>query len=322
MITIVFDTYSSLGTSTVDGSYGGGAPGSGRINDEICIHKDQNSNDLGLLPSSTVDAGNLEDGLEHEVCISYDATTHVVKVTLDGATKLTYNLATTGGGSDLSSYFGAGATLNYTWSAGKYGANNMQTIAPTGVSIFGKIGHNLCDNTILPVKMISFSGQLINGTAVLNWATAQETDNKEFVIERSADGVNWQAIDVVEGHGNSNAVLSYSYTDYAPLAGIAYYRLKQVDINGAFERTKIIAIEKITTYHVNLMPNPFDDVITIVSDAEGKVNVQIYDMLGKLVYYTSSTSNVLTISPQLPAGAYVITLQTDTFVEQQKIIKK
>ena len=320
MISIEFDTYSSLGTSTVDGSYGGGAPASGSINDELSVHKDQNSNDLGLLPSSTRNAGNLEDGLEHEVCITYDATTHILAVTIDAISKLSYNLATTGGGSDLATYFGA-ATLNYTWSAGKYGATNMQTIGPTGVSIFGTVGHNLCTNTA-PVKLIGFAGRLINETAVLNWATAEEINNKEFIIERSADGANWQAIDVVAGHGNSNTILSYKYTDYTPLASLSYYRLKQVDLDGKYEYTKIVAVEKTTTHHINLMPNPFDDAITITSDTDGKVNVQIYDMLGKIVYSTTSTTSLFTIHPELPAGTYVVSVQTDTFVDQQKMIKK
>ncbi|MDB5255897.1 MAG: type sorting protein [Chitinophagaceae bacterium] len=323
MITIEFDTYSSLGTSTVDGSYGGGAPGSGSINDEISVHKDQNSNDLGLLTSSTMNAGNLEDGLEHEVCITYDATTHLLNVTIDGVGKLVnYNLATTGGGSDLATYFG-GATLNYSWSAGKYGANNMQTIAPTGISIFGTIGHNLCSNT-LPVKLINFTGRMLNETTVLNWATAQEIDNKEFIIERSADGSNWQAIGDLPGNGSSSAVHSYAYTDYAPFDGTSYYRLKQVDINGAFEYSKIVAVQKTNAHHISLMPNPFDDVITISSDRDGKMTIEIYDVLGKLVYSTTNESSggLQSIQPQLPAGTYLLTIQTDSFVEQQKIIRR
>ncbi|MDF2457353.1 MAG: type sorting protein, partial [Cytophagaceae bacterium] len=324
MISIEFDTYSSLGTSTVDGSYGGGAPGSGSINDEISVHKDQNSNDLGLLPGSTINAGNLEDGLEHEVCITYNATTHLLNVTIDGAPRLTnYNLATTGGGSDFATYFGAGSTLNYGWSAGKYGANNMQTIGPSGQSIFGTIGHNLCTNTA-PVTLISFTGKTSDGTAVLNWATAMEVDNKEFIIEHSADGSNWEAIGHVAGAGNSQAVLHYTYTDYFLVTGISYYRLKQVDFNGDFHYSKIIAVAKSMGQHISLVPNPFDDAITISVDLIGKIHIQIVDVLGKLVYQTTKegSEGIPTIYPELQAGTYIITVQTDTFVEQQKIIKK
>lgn len=322
MVTIEFDTYSSLGTSTVDANYGGGAPASGSINDEICVHKDQNSNDLGLLTGSTKNAGNLEDGLEHEVCISYNATTHLLNVTLDGVSKLTnYNLST-GLGMDMSTYFG-GTTLNYTWSAGKYGANNMQTIAPTGVSIFGTAGHNFCNNTA-PVKLISFTGRMLNETVLLNWSTAEEKDNKEFIIERSADGRNWQAIGTVPGNGTVQTVMFYDYTDYSPLAGVSYYRLKQVDIDAKFEYSKIVVVEKTTTHHIQLMPNPFDNEITITSDRDGKVNVQLYDVLGKMVYATNieNRNGIFTIHPELPAGTYIITVQTDNFVEQQKIIRK
>ena len=324
MISIEFDTYSSLGTSTVDASYGGGAPGSGSINDEISVHKDQNSNDLGLLTNSTRNVGNLEDGLEHEVCISYNATTKLLNVTIDGVSRLTnYNLSTTGGGSDFSTYFGAGATLNYGWSAGKYGANNMQTIGPSGVSIFGTAGHNFCTNEVMPVTMISFTGKMVNETAVLNWSTAQEIDNKEFIVERSADGSKWEAIGDLPGGGNTNTIKSYAFTDYYPFAGISYYRLKQVDLNGEYHYTKIVAVAKTTTHHISLVPNPFDDAITISGELVGKVQIQIFDILGKLVYQTvkDGSEGLPTIYPQLPAGTYVVSVQTDTFIEQQKIIK-
>lgn len=323
MVTIEFDTYSSLGTSTVDGSYGGGAPGSGSINDEISVHKDQNSNDLGLLAGSTKNAGNLEDGLEHEVCINYNATSHLLNVTIDGVSKLTnYNLST-GLGMDMSAYFGGGATLNYTWSAGKYGAKNMQSVAPTGVSIFDAAGHNFCTNTA-PVKLISFSGRMLNETVLLNWSTAEEKDNKEFIIERSSDAHNWFAIGTVPGNGTVQTVMLYDYTDYSPLTGTSYYRLRQVDIDGKFEYSKVVVVEKTTTHHIQLMPNPFDEEVTISSDRDGKVNVQIYDVLGKVVYATNieNSNGLFTIRPELPSGTYIITVQTDTFVEQQKIIRK
>jgi len=50
-------------------------------------------------------------------------------------------------------------------------------------------------------------------TAELNWATASETDNSHFVIERSYDAQSFEAIDRVEGNGTSSEVLHYDYTD-------------------------------------------------------------------------------------------------------------
>jgi len=321
-ITIEFDTYSSLGTSTVDGSYGGGAPGSG-INDEISVHNNHESNDLGLVnvgTGGTSNAGNLEDGLQHDVCISYNATSFVLSVTIDGTPRMTTNLGAT---NNLNTYF-AGATLNYSWSAGKYGANNMQTIGPAGSNLFGVIGHNPCTNVVMPVSMISFTGNLIDEAVHLNWTTATEINNHKFIIERSSDMLTWNAIGEVDGAGNSSAVLNYQYIDYAPLKGNSYYRLRQIDYNGMFAYTNSVVIQTITqSTNISIAPNPFDDVIAIQSNIIGEINISIFDVLGRLMYQSMETSNgLLKIQPALPAGTYIISIGTDSFVEQHKIIKK
>lgn len=319
MITIEFDTYSSLGTNTVDGSYGGGAPGSG-INDEISIHKDQNSNDGGLITAAgTVSAGNLEDGQEHTVCITYNATTHILTVNIDGGgAELTYDLGAT---YNLNTYFG-GATLNYTWSAGEYGATNLQTIGPAGSNIFGTMGRNPCTGVVMPVSFLSFSGVKTNEVVILNWSTATELNNEKFIIERSNGNSVWQAIGEVEGAGTSTLITDYNFVDYAPLQETAYYRLRQVDFDGAAYYSNVIAVQT-GSQSVSIMPNPFDDALTISADA-GKMNVKIHDVLGKLVYEISRESNdgTLNIAPELHSGAYIITVQTETSVEQQRIIRK
>ena len=321
-ISIEFDTYSSLGTSTVDGSYGGGGPGSG-INDEISVHNNHESNDLGLVnvgTGGTSNAGNLEDGLQHDVCISYNATSFVLSVTIDGTPRMTTNL---GAANNLNTYF-AGATLNYSWSAGKYGANNMQTIGPAGSNIFGTFGHNPCTNAVLPVSMISFTGKLINETVPLHWVTATEINNHKFIIERSSDMLTWDAIGEVAGGGNSTTTLNYHFTDYAPLNGNAYYRLRQIDFNGDFVYSTILVVQaKSQLANISIAPNPFDDAIAIQSTIIGEMNISIFDVLGRLIYQSVETSNgLVSIKPELPSGTYIISIGTDSFVEKQKIIKK
>ena len=71
MITIEFDTWSSQGAINFDNIYGGGTSGD---NDEIALHRDGDASFNGRITSTN--AGNLEDGLEHTVCITYNRTTH------------------------------------------------------------------------------------------------------------------------------------------------------------------------------------------------------------------------------------------------------
>ena len=63
---------------------------------------------------------------------------------------------------------------------------------------------------------------------------------------------------------------------------------------------------------VSCHPNPFTDEVQIMFEAEqsGKVELGIYDVLGRKVFAESyqlvKGANVLTIHPQLPAGMYVL----------------
>ncbi|RYD82323.1 MAG: hypothetical protein EOP53_04025, partial [Sphingobacteriales bacterium] len=90
----------------------------------------------------------------------------------------------------------------------------------------------------LPVDLISFNvNKLGNASAKLDFATAWEVNNRGFEVERSTNGVYWTNIGFVQGNGNANHIINYSFT--TSLAGInspvVYYRLKQVDFNGQFE---------------------------------------------------------------------------------------
>lgn len=118
MITIEFDTWSSRGFDNIDSDYLGT-----NNDDEIAIHKNGDNSSAGKIVRTN--PGNLEDGLEHVVCINYDPATGIMKVAIDGTDVLTHTMATA---DRLENYFGA-IGLNQTWSSGKNGATNPATVS-------------------------------------------------------------------------------------------------------------------------------------------------------------------------------------------------
>ena len=58
-------------------------------------------------------------------------------------------------------------------------------------------------NAILPVTYSSFLFSLMGMDAVLDWKTATESLNAQFIVERSTDGVRFQAAGVVKGKNAS-----------------------------------------------------------------------------------------------------------------------
>ncbi|NJN78400.1 MAG: hypothetical protein HC803_08785 [Saprospiraceae bacterium] len=83
--------------------------------------------------------------------------------------------------------------------------------------------------TTLPIELTSFTAKKQENTTQLNWTTSTEENNDFFTIEKSLDGINFEAIGTKAGAGNSLEVREYNFTDAKPANGKNYYRLKQTD---------------------------------------------------------------------------------------------
>jgi hypothetical protein len=95
---------------------------------------------------------------------------------------------------------------------------------------------------VLPVTLSSFEVINVDNSNELSWTTASETNNDYFIVEYSIDGQNWSQIQKVQGAGNSNSENTYLTYHRDFEKGINYYRLKQVDYDGAVNTHKIISI--------------------------------------------------------------------------------
>ncbi len=118
-------------------------------------------------------------------------------------------------------------------------------------------GHSLrttagCEDTYLcrspeplPVTLLYFKAERIDaGQVMLNWETSNETNNLGFEVERSmTSATNFYNIGFIDGKANSSEKQTYSLVDLNASDAVTYYRLKQLDLNGDFEYSKIIAVK-------------------------------------------------------------------------------
>jgi carboxypeptidase T len=132
----------------------------------------------------------------------------------------------------------------------------------------------------LPVTFISFSGNLTAlNTVDLQWKAVVDEKHSYFVVERSSDGQNFSTLGRVDD-------LPYRITDFSPVPGINYYRVKQYDIDGNFSYSKTISINYNPRVTVSLYPNPASEDITLRFTAphSESVTIQVSDLSGKMVY--------------------------------------
>lgn len=178
----------------------------------------------------------------------------------------------------------------------------------------------------LPVKLVSFTAQKQNNSTLLQWQTTNEVNNNYFSIERSPDSKIFTSI----GHKPAtNSVLrsNYSFVDEAPINGINYYRLKQVDKDGKFTYSNIISVDFSSNAGTfGVYPNPANNTINITFPSINKTSdIILYDASGKEVVHEQLALNInskqINVS-KMPAGVYNVVLVQDGKQQTIKVVKR
>ncbi|MBX0332190.1 T9SS type A sorting domain-containing protein [Pontibacter sp. HSC-14F20] len=169
----------------------------------------------------------------------------------------------------------------------------------------------------LPVELVYFTATVRNNQAHLEWLTASELDNDRFEIERSLDARSFEMVGTVKGKGTTSLESKYTFTDRTPVQGTVYYRLKQVDLDGQFAYSNVIAVNAkglARELATQAYPNPFQDVIKVTLTApEAQVAAMtIYDINGR---------RVMTKDLDLDAGVNMLELKLNQLQSGMYILK-
>ena len=164
----------------------------------------------------------------------------------------------------------------------------------------------------LPVTLLSFEGIKIESGSLLSWKTFNEINAKEFIIERSTDGIHFIKI----GVQSSGSSYNYSFVDQHPFDGINYYRLKIIDNDDSYQYSPIIALQfkEVSAY---IFPNPADDILHIAVRGNSDFKIELYNNLGQLIISQNNSSEI--DLSNLAAGIYNIKILLN---DQEVLLKK
>jgi trimeric autotransporter adhesin len=186
------------------------------------------------------------------------------------------------------------------------------------------------NDLLLPITLLSFNAALqTNKTVLVKWATAQEVNNKLFLVEKSVNGgVSFNTIGTVNAIGNSSIVSNYNFTDLSPQQGVNLYRLKQMDLDGKFTYSKVVAISlsQTKTNYYSLYPTITNQLTTIntTSSVQKRVIVSIYNEASSLVQngiYIVDKNHPATIDVNnLKAGIYFVKINDGNEIVTRKLI--
>ena len=185
----------------------------------------------------------------------------------------------------------------------------------------------------LPIELTSFDGFWLESEQVnlLEWQTATEINNDYFEVQRVfGDGDIFETIAVVKGAGTS-----YEYNNYAikdsdvARSGTYYYRLKQVDYNGGYEYSNVVAIDVLLNLKAGMrvFPNPAANKthIELLVENADYAQISISDMLGREI--NKMTSQMLFAGKNLielqlkdvPNGTYILTAEIGEYKQYEQI---
>jgi len=148
----------------------------------------------------------------------------------------------------------------------------------------------------LPVKLSSWEATPSNGKVKLQWTTSSEINFSHFIIERSADGIQYSEVARVNASNNNQTPDSYrdkqySHLDNNPLNGKSFYRLKMVDIDEKFEYSPVRVVIVSSKQTISLAATIVQTSIQLISSTSGRGEWQIIDRLGQVVSKGNISSN-------------------------------
>ncbi len=259
----------------------------------------------------------------------------------DGNGVATASLPTTGPTNNPTNALPAG--IAFDPATGNFTVTNRNLLVPgsyplriTTVDSFG--GINTQDIALvvgprpLPVELASFSVHAVgNADAKLSWRTASEVNNARFVVERSLNGTTFAAIGQMAGQGTKASPTDYTLTDAgigATAPGLVYYRLQQVDRDGAthFSPVQTVTFSKATKALVTLLPNPVVDEarLDLRQLPAGPYRVSVLDVIGRELLGTSLTGGAahLLNLRALAHGTYFVVVRGQSVNLVERVVKE
>ncbi len=190
----------------------------------------------------------------------------------------------------------------------------------------------------LPITLLSFDAIKQGNDVLVNWSTETEINNDYFEVEVATmsdeyGNLQFTKIAEVDGAGNYSGKLDYQIIDTEEgKQGVRYYRLKQVDFDGQFSYSDIksVVFGEISISQVLVAPNPFSTNFDLLvnSAVSGNVEIEVYDITGKLVYSSNSFLNIgineieLSLDKTIASGIYMLNATFNNEMHSIRIVKQ
>ena len=173
----------------------------------------------------------------------------------------------------------------------------------------------------LPVELTRFDAIAKDQSVNVSWATASEKNNDHFDVQRSTTGDAFETIGNVKGQGNSTTAHEYAFVDIRPLAGLSYYRLRQVDTDGSSDFSPVATVQSAAGQKAIAFPNPSTGTITLPA-LDGLINYRIYNNIGQTLLSGQAIGNEQFDITKIPRGTFFLELTSQSGRTTQRLMRE
>lgn len=164
---------------------------------------------------------------------------------------------------------------------------SLNYVTKNNINVLARLTLGSLINGPLPIKLLSFTGQLDNNDVLMKWITTDEINANYFDVQRSSDANIFATIGKVNAT-NSISTAAYNFTDKDDYTGVRYYRLRMVDKDGSFTYSVVITINK-GSYANSLervYPNPTNGPVNIefTANSSMKAIMMIQGVDGRVIF--------------------------------------
>ncbi len=184
---------------------------------------------------------------------------------------------------------------------------------------------------VLPVELAAFTVREESNTALITWTTASETNNLGFYVQYKESGV-FRDLNFIPGQGTSAGQHHYQFQTATLPPGVHVFRLKQVDVDGAWtisaEKTLLIPLPSEICLS-SAYPNPCNATCSFYVTAQnsGALVIGLYDCRGRLIRHLfdgplekNEPRQIHVEAQSLPSGVYFYRVEGRTLRVQKLVL--
>ncbi len=207
-----------------------------------------------------------------------------------------------------------------------------------GLTTFSEITAGVDEDNavVLPIELLYVRGTVVEDDVLIEWATASETNNDYFSVEKSQDFESFETVAFIDGAGNSSETRFYEMIDPSPYPGISYYRIRQTDFDGTSTVSEAVIIEfdfnaeSETSYDVYPVPFRLGEGVNIAVNnltPGTMMTVNVYSLEGRNVlntaYFAGSNGRIenrLFLPSAVSRGEYILSMSYSGAVRNVRIV--